>query len=124
MAGRLQKIRQERIERLKKLWQLGIDPYPSQTKRREVIMKAREKLGKVVSVAGRIMAIRDHGGIQFFDLRDGSGKIQLVFRNDQYASQTSNVKLLTLLDIGDFLSAQGKVFIFSGFSQSPSSSSQ
>jgi len=108
MASRLQKIRQERIEKLKKLRELGIDPYPPRTKRQEVIGEARTKSGKAVSVAGRVMAIRGHGGIQFFDLQDKSGRIQLVLKKDLLQPPTSN--LLPLLDIGDFLAAQGKIF--------------
>ena len=109
MAGRLQKIRQERIEKLKKLRKLGIDPYPPQTKPREVIRKARAKLGKtVISVAGRIMAWRAHGGAVFADLMDSSGKIQLFFSRSDIGKKYYD--LLSFLDIGDFLSVQGKVF--------------
>jgi len=108
MAGRLYKIRQERIEKLKKLRQLGIDPYPPRAKRREMITKARAKLDKNVSVAGRIMAWRAHGGAVFADLADYSGKIQLFFSRSDIGKKDFNV--LNLLDIGDFLSVQGKVF--------------
>ena len=108
MVSRLQKIRQERVEKFKKLRQLGVDPYPPRAKRREVIGKARAKLGKVVSVAGRIIAWRAHGGAVFADLMDSSGKIQLFFSRSDVGEK--NYEILTLLDIGDFLCAQGEVF--------------
>ncbi len=108
MASRLQKIRQERIRKLKELRELGIDPYPARCQRQQTNAQAKEMMGKEVAVAGRIMAIRGHGGIQFFDLRDESGKIQLVFKQDKLPS--ASLKLLNLLDEGDFIDAQGKVF--------------
>ncbi len=61
-----------------------------------------------MAVAGRVMAMRAHGGIQFFDLRDETGKIQLVFRSENVKGK--GAKLLELLDIGDFVAAQGKIF--------------
>jgi len=108
MAGRLQKIRQERIEKLKKLQKLGIDPYPARCQRTQTITQALKMTGKKVAVTGRIRSIRGHGSIQFFDLQDESGKIQLVFKKDKLT--TYNLQFTTLLDIGDFLAAQGEVF--------------
>ena len=101
-------MREIRLKKLEKIRRLGIDPYPARCQRKQTIAQALKMMGKKVAVAGRIMAIRGHGGIQFFDLRDESGKIQLVFKKDQLPA-TSH-KLRALLDIGDFVDAQGKVF--------------
>lgn len=101
----LKKIRLEKLDKIKKL---GIDPYPARCQRKQMISQARGMMGKEVAVAGRIVAIRGHGGIQFFDLRDESDKIQLVFKANQLS--TINNQLLAFLDIGDFIDAQGKVF--------------
>ena len=101
-------MREIRLKKLEKIRRLGIDPYPARCQRKQTIAQALKMMGKKVAVAGRIMAIRGHGGIQFFDLRDESGKIQLVFKKDQLPA-TSH-KLRALLDIGDFIDAQGKVF--------------
>ena len=108
MAGRLQKIRQERIEKLKKLRKLDINPYPAHCQREQTNAQAKKMMGKKVAVVGRIIAKRGHGGIQFFDLRDGSGKIQLVFKKDELSSV--DLKPLSLLDSGDFIGVQGDVF--------------
>lgn len=101
-------MRKIRLQKLEKIRKLGIEPYPAQCQRKQTITQARKMMGKDVAVAGRIMAIRTHGGIQFFDLRDESGQIQLVFKSNQQSA--INNQLLTLLDIGDFIDAQGKVF--------------
>ena len=101
-------MREIRLKKLEKIRRLGIDPYPARCQRKQTIAQALKMMGKKVAVAGRIMAIRGHGGIQFFDLRDESGKIQLVFKKDQLPA--TGHKLRALLDIGDFVDAQGKVF--------------
>lgn len=102
-------LRKIRLEKLKKIRELGIDPYPATCNREQIVTQAFKMMGRKVAVAGRIVAIRGHGGIQFFDLRDESGKIQLVFKKDQLQSYKAT-KLQSLLDIGDFIDAQGKVF--------------
>ena len=38
--------------------------------------------GKVVSLAGRLMACREHGKAKFYDLKDSTGKIQLYVKAD------------------------------------------
>lgn len=108
MAKPIEDLKKIRLEKLKNIKKLGIDPYPARCERAQTVGQALKMMGKEVAVVGRIRAMRGHGGIQFFDLEDESGKIQLVFKKD--ALKTSTAKLLPLLDIGDFLAAQGKVF--------------
>jgi len=108
MPEPIENLREIRLKKLEKIRRLGIDPYPARCQRKQTIAQALKMMGKKVAVAGRIMAIRGHGGIQFFDLRDESGKIQLVFKKDQLPA--TGHKLRALLDIGDFIDAQGKVF--------------
>lgn len=108
MALPLEELKKIRLQKLAEIKKLDIDPYPARTSRKQSVIKALTMMGKSVMIAGRIMGIRGHGGIQFFDLNDESGKIQLVFKKDQL--KTNDQKLLALLDIGDFLAAQGKVF--------------
>lgn len=109
MPEPIENLRKIRLEKLEKIRKLGIDPYPARCQRKQTIAQALKMMGKNVAVAGRIMAIRGHGGIQFFDLRDESGKIQLVFKKDQLDSE-SVCQFVSLLDIGDFIDAQGKIF--------------
>ena len=116
MPEPIENLRKIRLEKLEKIRKLGIDPYPARCQRKQTIAQALKMMGKNVAVAGRIMAIRGHGGIQFFDLRDESGKIQLVLKKDQLvnpalpAGRSLTRQLVSLLDIGDFIDAQGKVF--------------
>lgn len=108
MAKPLEELRKIRLEKLKKIKKLGIDPYAARCQRKNSIAQALKMMGKQASVAGRIMSMRGHGGIEFFDLRDETGKIQLVFKSEKIKGK--NAKLLSLLNIGDFIDTQGKVF--------------
>src|SRR3989338_178765 len=102
--GKLRKIRREKIEKIKKL---KIDPYPAKSNKKHSVSECLKSQSKNVQTAGRLMAIRSHGGSSFADLVDESGKIQLFFSKDKLS--TLNSQLLTLLDIGDFIEVSGKV---------------
>lgn len=71
--------------------------------------EALEKNETVVSVAGRLMAIRRHGKTAFCVLRDLSGEIQLYFRKDVLGEESYN--LFKLLDLGDIVGVGGTVFV-------------
>jgi lysyl-tRNA synthetase class 2 len=96
-----------RKEKLAKIKNLGVNPYPSRVNRKQSIVQAR-KMTEEVAIAGRLMAWRGHGKLQFADLLDDSGKIQLVFKADRLSVKAFD--FIKLLDIGDFLAVQGKIF--------------
>lgn len=109
----LKKIKKERIKKLKQLKKLGIDPYPAEVSRtnliKEIIGNFEKFSGKNVSIAGRITSKREHGRITFYDIEDESGKIQLVISYNEVGEKNYK-KILPLIDIGDFLEATGEVF--------------
>ncbi|MBC8273406.1 MAG: hypothetical protein H8E40_00335 [Chloroflexi bacterium] len=117
MTTRLNRITQQRREKLERLREQGIEPYPhryqrSHTTQEAVYLLEQNEAGqteeKQVSVAGRIMAIRRMGKGAFADIRDGSGKIQLLFQDmDKFPSEQS--QLFKELDIGDFIGVEGQV---------------
>jgi lysyl-tRNA synthetase class 2 len=102
-----EELRKERIEKLERWRGAGVDPYPAKTPPAVPIAEARKKKGKIFAVAGRLLARREHGGITFFDISDFSGKIQLFC---QEKSLGKWYERLSWLDVGDFVSAKGKVF--------------
>ena len=108
MAARLETVRKARLAKLAQLKKLNVNPYPAGCVRTHTAAEALASFGKRVAVAGRIWSIRSHGGSAFADLRDQSGDIQVFFARDELSPQEfSSVKLL---DVGDFINVQGKVF--------------
>ena len=105
--SRLDVIRAERIEKLKKLVGLGINAFPpkySQTATE--ISRAKEMMGQEVAVSGRLWRVREHGNVVFADIRDASGQMQILFQKNKLAEV---FKLLKLIDAGDFLGVMGTV---------------
>jgi lysyl-tRNA synthetase class 2 len=109
MLEDLMRERRTRLERYKK----SADPYPARVKRTASIDEAvsgflkLEKSKKILWLAGRVMALRIQGGIIFGDLKDESGRIQLMFKK----GETKDFELLKdTLDIGDFLEIKGFLF--------------
>ena len=103
----LDSLQKERIKKLNNIKRLGINPYPAKFDRKNTIEEARKKLGRKVTIAGRIRSLRPHGKITFADLEDASGKIQLLFRQDSLKGEEYD--LLPNLDIGDFIGVKGEI---------------
>ena len=105
----LGKVRADRIEKLARLRELGVEPYPAGFERRESIAQARAKGEEaVVRVAGRLVLWRRHGGSTFANLRDQSGAIQLQLRRDVLGEERYEVA--KLLEMGDFAGVEGRLF--------------
>lgn len=101
-------IKTERERKLNQLRAGGKNPYPARVKRThtiETVQKEFQKLSKKkISIVGRIMSLRDQGNILFADVKDGTGKIQLLIRKGitkEFADIKKNA------DIGDFLEITG-----------------
>ena len=68
-------LRREKLERLR---QAGIDPYPARSERTHTTQEAVRLLERsadgieIVSVAGRVTALRRMGKASFMDLKDGA----------------------------------------------------
>jgi len=102
----------QRREKLLKLQELGINPYPYQFARTHTsagIISEFENLNEQeVSVAGRIMSNRLMGKAAFFHMQDMQGKIQVYLKKDEVGEKA--FELYKLLDIGDIVGVAGKVF--------------
>jgi lysyl-tRNA synthetase, class II len=115
MTSRLDSITRERLDKLSRLKQLGIEAYPNTFRRSHScleavkILEASEKAGSdapEVTVAGRLVSRRGMGKINFLDIRDGSGKIQILCGKDHVKEGWD---ILAALDIGDFIGVTGKL---------------
>lgn len=114
----LKELREIHLQKLKKLKQLGLEPYPARTKKEfdnaYVQQNYAQLEGKIVSVAGRITSFREHGGLVFIDITDQSGKLQVYVKKDSLhetsaEKQTIGFDELYLLDVGDHIEVTGAV---------------
>ncbi|MFG6687993.1 lysine--tRNA ligase [Mariniflexile sp. HNIBRBA6329] len=106
-----------RREKLAKLRELGINPYPadlypvSHTSKQ---IKDHFEVGKKVVIAGRLMMIKVQGKASFADLQDAEGKIQVYFNRDEICpgddKEKYNEVFKKLLDFGDFVGIEGELF--------------
>lgn len=110
--------REQRIEKVKALMKKGINPYPNRGDRTHdnqyLVDNYGGLKGQTVKVLGRIMTWREHGEIQFIDLQDRTGRIQLYIRKEELSKtdkkgQTIGIEDLELLDIGDHVEATGEL---------------
>ena len=80
----LDELLAERRKKLERIQTAGINPYPASVPRTVSAADIAANFdtwsteNKVVSVVGRIMAIRSQGQIAFLDVRDESSKIQII----------------------------------------------
>lgn len=99
--------RQAKIEKRRRLEELGVKIHPASFHRTHLITAARQAEGEQVTLAGRIRAQREHGQLSFLDLGDASGNLQILIRFDQLPPD--QVELARLLDPGDFLGVSGQM---------------
>lgn len=107
-----------RREKLTKLKELGINPYPAplypvNTTSNDILTHYEE--GKEVIVAGRLMSLRVQGKASFATLQDSEGSVQLYFNRDEMCPDEDktlyNEVFKKLLDLGDFIGVEGYLFI-------------
>lgn len=106
-----------RREKLEKIRELGINPYPADlypvTHLSEQI-KSNFIENKKVVIAGRLMSRRIQGKASFAELLDSKGKIQVYFNRDEICPGEDKMKYnelyKKLLDIGDFIGIEGELF--------------
>jgi lysyl-tRNA synthetase, class II len=107
----------QRRESLQKLRDLGIDPYPAalfpvNSSAKEI--KSDFEDGKHVCIAGRMMSQRVMGKASFAELQDASGRIQIYINRDEICPEEDKTQyneiFKKLLDLGDFIGVEGKVF--------------
>lgn len=114
-----------RLEKLNKIRQQGFEPYPARVKRthtceqaiflfdpikNEISNGASKLSDKKITLAGRLRAIRGHGGSTFVTIEDGTAQFQVYFKKDELGEHKYKL-IQDLLDIGDFIEATGYLFL-------------
>ncbi len=106
-------LEQQRLDKLERLREAGIEPYPPRSERTYTTAgavaayEAAEDDSKVeATVAGRLLSLRDMGKSVFAHISDESGRLQLFLRRDEIGEDAHQV-FRKLLDLGDFVQASG-----------------
>ncbi|MBU2596763.1 MAG: lysine--tRNA ligase, partial [Planctomycetes bacterium] len=107
----INKLEQQRREKLERIKQLGIDPYGGRFDNAEPAQSARDRFdekteGQRAICAGRIVLLRDIGKLIFITLRDSSGTIQLGLSKKLLENQW---ELIKLIELGDTIGAEGQL---------------
>ena len=103
----------DRLQKVERLREAGIDPYSRGFKPTHSSVAARELLGEdertaSVAVAGRLMVKRQQGGLVFADLQDGKGRIQLMANRSILGDEEFG--RFADLDLGDIVGVHGPLF--------------
>lgn len=115
MPDREDELTLSRKAKLKRLIDNGIDPYPPRYSRTSEILDAISHFESLdsespdqqsVSLGGRIMSIRSMGKASFLDIRDASGTIQALMRQNVLEHSYETLKDI---DIGDFIGVTGAI---------------
>ena len=106
-----------RREKLAKLRELGIDPYPAaafEVSHYATTFSEQFENGLHIRMSGRLMSRRVQGKASFAELQDATGRVQLYFNRDilcQGEDKTQyNDVYKKLLDIGDIIGIEGTMF--------------
>ena len=113
-APKIDRFEKARLEKLEKITALGHDPWGQRFDGHVPISQARDlapsesgAVGENVRIAGRIMLRRKAGKLRFYDIKDFTGKIQLLFsRGDLEQEQW---ELMGQLDLGDLIGIDGRL---------------
>jgi lysyl-tRNA synthetase class 2 len=108
------RVRREKLDRLR---ERGVDPYPVTVRRTTTLGELRSRFpelaadattGERVAVAGRIVLKRDSGKLCFATLRDGSADLQVMLSLDKVGAESLDAWKRDI-DLGDHVQVEGEV---------------
>jgi lysyl-tRNA synthetase class 2 len=94
----------------------GMNPYEATSKATHtngVVLENFSSLvssGEVVTIVGRVMALRLHGALAFADIFDGTARVQTMFTKEHVGEELFDLFVATI-DVGDFIEVTGIAFI-------------
>ncbi|MBU1557921.1 lysine--tRNA ligase [Patescibacteria group bacterium] len=108
----LEDIRQVRLEKLNKIKESGMNPYPTEVDFEMTLAEVVEKFeeDREVKLVGRVMSLRPQGGLAFFNFFDGTETFQGVIKKENVGDENFDF-FQEVLDIGDFIQVSGKLFV-------------
>jgi len=118
-------LEEQRLAKLERLREAGLEPYPRRVERTHTIAEAvaafeaseaaagseeaTSQEPSQITLTGRLLSIRDMGKTVFANLEDGSGRVQLFLRREEVGEESHQI-FRKLIDLGDFVQATGTMF--------------
>jgi lysyl-tRNA synthetase, class II len=107
----IDRLEQQRQEKVRKVRELGMDPYGGSFEGVEAASAVKSRFqddvtGQQARCAGRIVLLRDIGKLMFLTIRDSSGDIQVGLSKSHIADQW---ELAKLLELGDIIGVEGEL---------------
>ncbi|MCB9421242.1 MAG: lysine--tRNA ligase [Ardenticatenaceae bacterium] len=116
MAWEPSPLEAQRLDKLARLQEAGIEPFPLRIERTHTTTAAiaafeaaAEDETITATICGRVMSMRDMGKTVFAHIEDGHGRIQLFLRCEEIGEETHQI-FRKLIDLGDFVQATGVLF--------------
>lgn len=115
MADETQDLTEVRLEKLRQIEALGIDPWGHRFDDTQRIVEIRklpaepfsdDKPGPKVRAAGRVVRYRTGGKLLFLEIWDQSDRVQLMIRINKVTE--TEWKVAQLLDLGDLIGVDGE----------------
>ena len=107
-----------RRKKLQALRERGLDPYPNDFRPDHTTAEVHARLSALgeaelaraapLSIAGRVMALRDFGKAGFLQVQDRAGRLQVHARRDRLGDE--GFEVYRLLDLGDVIGVAGRPF--------------
>jgi lysyl-tRNA synthetase class 2 len=105
--------------KVRDLREKGINLYPSGFRRTITVQEVIDRfshmdnheLSKIddsLTLAGRVMSLRDFGKATFIHIKDGTGRLQVYIRKDNVGVEA--FEFFKLIDVGDHMGLTGKLF--------------
>ena len=112
----IKELRDERLGKIAEMVSLGFRPFVQAVDRshtvNQVITSFDDLAEDGVTIAGRVASVRLMGGINFLDVKDESGRIQVLVKKGETSSRPDNnefdAEQLKFIDVGDYVEIQGK----------------
>lgn len=119
MTTKYSKLEQTRLEKLERLREMGVEPYPNRVERTHTSQQVIESYQALedaqieetlsATLVGRIRSIRPMGKITFAHIEDGEGRIQIFLQANKLGKD--RLELFNRdFDLGDFIQVSGDIF--------------
>jgi lysyl-tRNA synthetase, class II len=110
----LEDVRAEREKKIALLGERGMEAYPAECNRTHdnaTFLSTYETLkeaGAEATLLGRVMSLRNQGGIVFVDIFDGTARVQTLLKKDDLGDEFDF--FVSVVDTGDFIEIAGVPF--------------